>query len=86
MIEFTIHAIDPDRRRVEVTFHLDIPLRVRGANGIEEERIDQRSNIRELDCDWSNEQDIVRAIREYALANYTAKTKRAYNIVGKRLN
>ena len=85
MIEFTIHGIDAERRRVSVTFHLDTPLRVRGANGVEEERFDQRSNIRNLDCNWTDEQDIVRAIREYAQANYTVKPKPTYSIVGRRL-
>lgn len=89
MIEFTIHEIDPERRRVSVTFHLDTPIRVRArattGDWEYEDRLDQRSNIRDLDCDWSNEQDIVRAVREYALANYTPKPKPDYTMLGKRL-
>ena len=85
MIEFTIHDIDPERRRVSVTFHLDTPIRVRGLDRIEEDRYEVRSNINALDCDWTDEQDIVRALREYATANYTPKPKLTYGIVGKRL-
>lgn len=88
MIEFTIHEIDATRRRVTVTFHLDTPIRVRAkaleGDWIYEDRMEQRSNVRGLDCDWTDEQDIVRAIREYAQTNYTLKPRPTYGIVGKR--
>ena len=85
MIAFTIHAIDPERKRVSVTFHLDTPLRVRGLDRIEEERSDVRSNIGGLACDWTDEQDILRALREYAAANYPPKPKPVYGIIGRRM-